>query len=347
MALIKEAHARARRRRRRIAAGLSVAAIVGLGIAFGGLFNNGGGGGAAAARQPSLPVRETAAPGPVANGPLTLFANDHAPYPREQIAAVGAFGATGTVFRCSYMNGCREMTAFAWSPNGRWLAIAADTVSVASNYNGLHLYNLATKRDIRLAWGHVTQLSWSRDGSKLAYVVAGLVSDSRGVINVRDLTTPAPAKLLMTGTAGQDALPTWSPDGRRIAFATRAADRRWSVSSIAIDGSNRRVLAPGSSPAWSPDGRLIAYRGRCGRIRLMTPDGKRVLTAHAGRGICGEIGVAGAPVWSPDGRQIAMATRSGTYVMGRGGGHLRLVTPEDGLGVWGTGLPAWQPLPKR
>jgi hypothetical protein len=186
MALIKEAHARARRRRRRIAAGLSVAAIVGLGIAFGGLFNNGGGGGAAAARQPSLPVRETAAPGPVANGPLTLFANDHAPYPREQIAAVGAFGATGTVFRCSYMNGCREMTAFAWSPNGRWLAIAADTVSVASNYNGLHLYNLATKRDIRLAWGHVTQLSWSRDGSKLAYVVAGLVSDSRGRDQRRD-----------------------------------------------------------------------------------------------------------------------------------------------------------------
>ena len=53
------------------------------------------------------------------------------------------------------------------------------------------------------------------------------------------------------------------------------------------------------------------------------------------------------PVWSPDGRQIAMATRSGTYVMGRGGGHLHLVTPEDGLGTWGTGLPAWQPVPKR
>ena len=79
----------------------------------------------------------------------------------------------------------------------------------------------------------------------------------------------------------------------------------------------------------------------------MTPDGRRVLAAHAGRGTCGEIGLAGAPVWSPDGRQIAMATLSGTYVMDRTGGHLHLVTPETGLGIWRTGLPAWQPLPKR
>ena len=316
-----------------------------LSVGFGGIFNHGGGGGTTPERQPSLPARATAAAGPVANGPLTLLANHHVPYDDEQVAAVGVFGATGAVFHCSAMKGCYELTGFAWSPNGRWLAIGADTVSIASDYNGLHLYNLATGRDIRLATGHVAQLSWSRDGSKLAYVAASFMAPSE--IYVRDLTAPAPAKLLKTGTAGRDAFPTWSPDGRRIAFATKSDDGRWSVSTIATDGSSRRVLARGDSPAWSPDGRLIAYRGRCGRISLMTPDGRRVLPAHAGRGACSEIGVAGAPVWSPDGRQIAMATRSGTYVMGRGGGHLHLVTPEDGLGTWGTGLPAWQPVPKR
>jgi len=344
-ALIKEARERARRRRLRIAAGLFVAALVVLSVGFGGIFNHGGGGGTTPERQPSIPARATAAAGPVANGPLTLLANHHVPYDDEQVAAVGVFGATGAVFHCSAMKGCYELTGFAWSPNGRWLAIGADTVSIASDYNGLHLYNLATGRDIRLATGHVAQLSWSRDGSKLAYVAASFMAPSE--IYVRDLTAPAPAKLLKTGTAGRDAFPTWSPDGRRIAFATKSADGRWSVSTMATDGSNRRVLARGGSPAWSPDGRLIAYRGRCGRISLMTPDGRRVLPAHAGRGACSEIGVAGAPVWSPDGRQIAMATRSGTYVMGRGGGHLHLVTPEDGLGIWGTGLPAWQPVPKR
>ena len=229
-------------------------------------------------------------------------------------------------------------------PNGRWLAIGADTVSLVSDYNGLHLYNLATGRDIHLERGHVAELSWSRDGSKLAYV--GSLPAPRGAIYVRDVGAPSPAKLLKTGTEGRDSFPTWSPDGRRIAFATKSNDGRWSVSTIMIDGSNRRTIARGGSPAWSPDGRLIAYRGRCGRIRLITPDGRRVLTRHAGRGSCGEIGVAGAPVWSPDGKQIAMASRSGTFVMDRTGGHLHLLTPETGAGVWGTGLPAWQPVPK-
>jgi dipeptidyl aminopeptidase/acylaminoacyl peptidase len=341
-ALIQEARARARRRRRRIAAGLFVAALAGLSVGFGGIFNAGGGG-ATPQRQPSIPARATAASGPVANGPLTLLANH--PYDGEQVAAVGVFGATGAVFHCSATKGCYELTGFAWSPNGRWLAIAADTVSIPSDYSGLHLYNLATGRDIGLAPGHVTQLSWSRDGSRLAFVAGSPIAPNE--IYVRDLTTPTPEKLLKTGTEGRDSFPSWSPDGRRIAFATKSADGRWSVSTIGIDGSDRRILARGSSPAWSPDGRLIAYRGRCGRIRLMTPDGRRVLPAQAGRGTCGEIGVEGAPVWSPDGRQIAMATGSGTYVMDRTGGHLHLVTPETGLGTWGTGLPAWQPVAKR
>jgi dipeptidyl aminopeptidase/acylaminoacyl peptidase len=345
-ALIKEARERARRRRLRIAAGFFVAALAGLGVGLGQIFSSGGGSRATPAPEPSIPARAMAASGPVANGPLTLLANHHVPYDDEEVAAIGVFGATGAVFHCSAMKGCYELTGFAWSPNGRWLAIGADTVSIGSAYNGLHLYDLATERDIHLATGHVVQLSWSRDGSRLAYVGASFNPPGRQIY-VRELTAQAPAKPLKTGTEGRDAFPTWSPDGRRIAFATESAGGRWSVSTIAIDGSNRRVLARGGSPAWSPDGHLIAYRGRCGRIRLMTPDGRRVLTAHAGRGSCSEIGVAGAPVWSPDGRQIAMSTRSGTYVMGRGGGHLHLVTPEEGLGVWSTGLPSWQPVPKR
>jgi len=350
-ALIKEARERARRRRLRIAAGLFVAVLAGLSVGFGGLFNHGGGGGATPERQPSVPARAMAASGPVVNGPLTLLANHHVPYDDEQVAAVGVFGATGAVFHCSAMRGCYDLTGFAWSPNGRWLAFGEDAVDIGSNYNGLRLYNLATGRDIHLSRQHITQMSWSRDGSKLAYVA--VVPNAPNVLNpptgiyVRDLTAAAPAKLLQTGTTGQDAFPTWSPDGRRIAFATKFADGRWSVSTIAIDGSNRRTIARGGSPAWSPDGRLIAYRGHCGRIRLMTPDGKRVQPAQARRAVCGEIGVEGAPVWSPDGRQIAMATRSGTYVMDRTGGHVHLVTGETGEGIWRTGLPAWRPLPKR
>src|SRR5215212_1516175 len=194
-ALIGEARERARRRRLRIAAGLFVTSLAVLSVGLGGIFNNGGGG-TTPERQPSIPTRATAAAGPVANGPLTLLANLHGPYDDEQVAAVGVFGATGAVFHCSAMKGCYELTGFAWSPNGRWLAIGADTVSTPGEYNGLHLYNLATERDIHLATGHFAQLSWSRDGSKLAYVTGALIA--RSYIYVYDVTQPAPAELLET-----------------------------------------------------------------------------------------------------------------------------------------------------
>jgi Tol biopolymer transport system component len=351
-ALIKEARERARRRRRRIAAGVIVVSAAAA-ILIGGFFNTGGGGGgtngATPPSRPFLTPRATAASRPVANGPLTLIANHHVPDDNEQIAAIGVFGATGPVFDCPAAKGCYELTGLAWSPNGRWLAFGASSVSTPSDYNGLHLYNLATQRDVRVSGGDFLQLSWSHDGSKLAYL-AGLLSPP-GSVYVWDLTSSAPAKLLDTGTVGRDAAPTWSPDDRRIAFATRTVasggGRHWFISTIELDGTHRRFLARGSSPAWSPGGRLIAYRGACGRIRLMKPTGKRIMPAAAGRGACAEIGVAGPPVWSPDGTKIAMPTRSGTYVMDADGRHLRLVTLESGLGTLLHALPAWQPLPKR
>src|SRR5205823_3586835 len=61
--------------------------------------------------------------------------------------------------------------------------------------------------------------------------------------------------------------PTWSPDGRRIAFDD--GDR---IMMVDADGSNLRPLTRrrdgfDSDPAWSPDGRVIAFTALTTSVR--------------------------------------------------------------------------------
>lgn len=62
-----------------------------------------------------------------------------------------------------------------------------------------------------------------------------------------------------------DRGPEWSPDGRRIAFASsRGRSDRAAIWVINVDGSGLRRLSHGAheisdSPTWSPDGRWLAF----------------------------------------------------------------------------------------
>jgi TolB protein len=216
-----------------------------------------------------------------------------------------------------------------------------------SAYNGLHVIEPSTGRDRILSdapgdsWSDITWSPLGFDDFKLAYVYGLTIyivrADGRGSTELR------------TGTAGFDSSPSWSPDGTRIAYASRSGHTS-SVYTIGIDGSRRRLLARNaSSPAWSPDGTTISYRGGCG-IRLITPSGRNMTPLSPRR--CLAIGLTGDPVWSPDGKKIAFAhvstnesfAGSGTYVMNRDGSHLLRLSKETGLGVFRHGRPAWRPV---
>src|SRR6185295_5061051 len=68
---------------------------------------------------------------------------------------------------------------------------------------------------------------------------------------------------------GADTAPSWSPDGKHIAFVSdRSGENHLYVTGA--DGGGTQRLDTGttdpSEPAWSPDGRSIAYADSDGQL---------------------------------------------------------------------------------
>jgi Tol biopolymer transport system component len=118
--------------------------------------------------------------------------------------------------------------------------------------------------------------TWSPLGERIVYV------DGRGLawIDLGGMETGR-----FQDSSAWDMSPTFSPDGRRLAFMSRIHDH-WEVLTMYSDGSGRQQLtrsdplqenpASNVAPAWSPDGTSIAFlsnRDGPWRIYIMGADG--------------------------------------------------------------------------
>jgi hypothetical protein len=133
-------------------------------------------------------------------------------------------------------------------------------------------------------------------------------------------------------------LPSWSPDGRRIAWIHDD-----SLVAANADGSAPVVIAPGAydvfgsyaPPDWSPDGSRLVFT-----YSLLDSDRTSIGIVRADGSGLGQLGAGRDPAWSPDGAQIAFVRNDDVYRMNADGSQeTRLTT--DALAV--TAQPTWSP----
>lgn len=184
-----------------------------------------------------------------------------------------------------------------------------------------------------LASHHQGQIAYTskRAGNHEIYV-----ADPDGVNRIR-----------LTHHAADDAHPSWSPDGGRIAFISNRNGGNYQIYVMDSNGKNLRRLTQGPRdwfPSWSPDGQTIAFEGFGAvepylKIHVVAPDGTNW------RRLGTDISSSDRhPTWSPDSRRIAYESwrngeRADIYVMSAGGRHLSRLTFTD----VSERQPAWSP----
>jgi Tol biopolymer transport system component len=208
-----------------------------------------------------------------------------------------------------------------WSPDGRAVAygftIRRPNAEWDDGREGLAVVDVSGAKPPRII---VTAESfptvrWSPDGSKLAYVV---IEGKYSCCVLHVVNRDGSDDRSLAGNQLKQALePTWSPDGRMIAYCS-CGQGGGDLHVIATDGGTDRTLATNlDNAAWSPDGSLlVGTREVAGDVTRRTlvvvqadGSGERVVATNATVASWNAkrttLTLVGWPVWSPDGRTIA------------------------------------------
>lgn len=147
--------------------------------------------------------------------------------------------------------------------------------------------------------------------TRIAYIVVQRHGEqARYSLEVADVDGYAPQSLLVSSEPIMS--PTWSPDGRQIAYVS-FEKKRAQVFTVSVENGKRRLLTdfPGinGAPSWSPDGRELAVvLSKGGSPKIYKVD----LSTGAMKQLTFGEAIDTEPRYSPDGHSLL-------FTSGRGG----------------------------
>lgn len=250
--------------------------------------------------------------------------------------------------------------AVQWHPDSSAVFFSQGPLVYSASVDGTRVMTVAdasaTVRTPRstYVYGPMTSFDIAAQGDRLVYATCAYRQDAPTMLDteyeyeiaVAELGSAAVARL--TTNRNFENYPSWSPDGRRIAFVAAPRTRyneldEATLRVIRAEGSNRQVISIDGHgvgfhpPQWSPDGTRLAVVGQEHGFRgahavfVVSADGSDMHRLG---------GAASGPSWSPDGTRLAFVGPE-TF---RGDERVLFTVAADGTDVQRVPLPAaWQP----
>jgi Tol biopolymer transport system component len=216
-----------------------------------------------------------------------------------------------------------------WSPTGDRVAFVSQekgftNIFVMNPDAPGQTVNVATQVTHYVESSSIYELTWSPDGTRLAY------ERDQGGFRQIFLVAADGSTLTPLSIAAPGEHPTFSPDGGKIAFS-KGAEQVWTTNA---DGSN--AIAPvtnalGHDPTWSPDGTFIAYDHKNAQFGGWFDVNVANLAGGTPAVLPANFAQWTLATWSPDGARLAYRSTVRDAVTMEDEGFIRIAN-RDGSG---------------